>query len=509
MAVSSTPMFVLRHVSIAGATAISLDRLAAVYQPYLGKKVSQADLAKITEAMSEIYRSAGFHLSRAIIPPQDIQRGTVVVRVVEGSITSVRLKGKGAEQFGVEAMLGPVRTERPSRLATLERQLLLINNLPGVHIEDTALDELGSASGEFELTVSLKTWHVYSSFGIDNLGSSSVGPWQTYATAAMNSLFARGDSLALSSSTTPADPRELAFARLSYDTPIGMDGLRIGASGIYSQVQPGDYRRALGDVTTTEAAELRASIVPLQSQRQGLTLTTTLSYNNVSESDSFGSIYKDFIRTAALSADYRLKDDFGGTNYLTLSWRQGLDILGANPADDPFASRTGARPDFSALNAWFTRYQTLTDAWSVKIAGAGQMASGPLFLSQQFYLGGAAFGRGYGAAEISGDNGMAGSLELRFDQKLSIENLTGYQLYGFVDSGVAWNDGFRYTDGLALTSVGAGVRFFFPKDIQADLGLAFPLDYRAQNNPSRDVRFLFSLSSTFQLCPTRAATRCQ
>ena len=41
---------------------------------------------------------------------------------------------------------------------------------------------------------------------------------------------------------------------------------------------------------------------------------------------------------------------------------------------------------------------------------ASQTASGPLFTSQQFYLGGAAFGRGYGAAELSGDNGLAGSL---------------------------------------------------------------------------------------------------
>ena len=144
----------------------------------------------------------------------------------------------------------------------------------------------------------------------------------------------------------------------------------------------------------------------------------------------------------------------------------------------------------------------------MKIAGAAQVASGPLFLSQQFYLGGAAFGRGYGAAEISGDNGMAGSFELRFDQKTSFGYLSGYQLYGFVDSGVAWNDGYRYTDGLALTSAGAGVRLFFGPDLQADLGVAVPLGYRAPDNSARDVRVLFSLSNAFRLCPDRAATRC-
>jgi hemolysin activation/secretion protein len=100
------------------------------------------------------------------------------------------------------------------------------------------------------------------------------------------------------------------------------------------------------------------------------------------------------------------------------------------------------------LNFWFTRYQTLSDAWSVKLATAGQIASGPLLTSQQFYLGGLAFGRGYGSAEISGDNGVAGTVELRFDQKSSYQDLNGYQLYGFVDAGLAWNDGYRPSDGL-------------------------------------------------------------
>jgi hemolysin activation/secretion protein len=503
-----TPLFDLRGVSISGAFAIPRDRLATAYQPYLGKKVSQADLAAIAAAVSDIYRAAGFHLSRAIVPPQDIKGGIVRLQVIEGSITEVGLKGEGAEQFGVRPMLGPVLAEQPSRLATLERQLLLINARPGVRIEDTALEEIGTASGHFRLIVSLKTWHFYTSFGLDNLGSSAVGPWQSYATAAFNSYIIPGDTLALNLSTTPGDPRQLAFGRLSYDVPVGTDGLRVGASGVYSEVWPGDIRHATSDNTKTEAFELRASFAAIQSQRSSLTLTTATNFSNVSESDVFGPIYNDHIRNLSLTSDYRLQDNFGGTNYFTMTWRQGFDIMGASHKDDDFLSRDRASGKFSALNVWFTRHQTITDAWSVKIAGAAQTASGPLFLSQQFYLGGAAFGRGYGAAEISGDNGMAGSFELRFDQKASFKYLTGYQLYGFVDSGVAWNDGYRYTDGLALTSAGGGVRLFFGPDLQADLGVAVPLGYRAPDNTARDVRVLFSLSNAFKLCPERAATRC-
>jgi hemolysin activation/secretion protein len=188
--------------------------------------------------------------------------------------------------------------------------------------------------------------------------------------------------------------------------------------------------------------------------------------------------------------------------------RQGLDIFDASHRGDDFISRYGASPTFSALNFWFTRYQTLSDAWSLKLAAAGQAASGPLFASQQFYLGGLAFGRGYGSAEISGDNGLAGSAELRFDQKTNLPYLRGYQLYGFVDSGVAWNDGYRPSDGIALISAGAGVRFFMMDGLQADVGVAVPLSYRAPDNPTRDVRVLFSLSSALKLCPVRASTRC-
>ena len=264
---------------------------------------------------------------------------------------------------------------------------MLVNGRPGVRIEDTTLEEIGNASGHFRLIVLVKTWHVYTSFGVDNLGASAVGPWQSYATAAFNSYLTPGDTLAVNLSTTPGDPRELAFGRLSYDTPIGNDGLRVGASGIYSEVRPGDYRHAYDDSTTTEALELRASIAPLQSQRSSLTVTTALDVSNVSESDMFGPIYSDRIRTISLTSDSRLQDNFGGNNYLTVTFRQGLNILGASPGGDDFVSHVGASPTFSALNAWFTRYQTLTDAWSLKIAGAGQVASGPLYLSQQFYLG--------------------------------------------------------------------------------------------------------------------------
>ena len=504
----SKPLFVLRGVIIFGARSMSNDQIAASYQSYLGKQVSQSDLASIATKISDLYRGAGFQLSRAIVPPQDIPDGVVRIEVIEGSITEVTLKGDGAEQFGIRPLLDPVLAERPSRLATMERQLLLIDGRPGVRIVDTALEEIGDATGRFRLVVVLKAWHVYASFGLDNLGSSSVGPWQSYATAAFNSYVLPGDSLALNLSTTANDPRELVFGRLSYDVPVGTDGARIGASALYSEVRPGDERRLTNDTTRTEAFELRGSIVPLQSQRTSLMLTAAAGFSNASERDVFGPVYDDHIRTLSLSSDYRLQDNYGGNNFLTMTYRQGLDIFGASHFGDDLLSRTGASASFSVLDVWFTRYQTLSDAWSLKLSAASQTASGPLFTSQQFYLGGAAFGRGYGSGETSGDNGIAASFELRFDQRPNLQYLNGYQLYGFVDSGVAWNDGYGVNDGISLTSVGGGVRLFLWDDLRADIGVAFPLSYRAPDNERRSARLLFSVSNALKLCPDRRETRC-
>jgi hemolysin activation/secretion protein len=100
-----TPLFVLRKVSITGASAIGSEELAAAWQPYIGKKVSQADLAAIAVNVGNVYRAAGFHLSRASVPPQDIAGGTVRIEVTEGSITDLGVKGDGVERFGIRSLL--------------------------------------------------------------------------------------------------------------------------------------------------------------------------------------------------------------------------------------------------------------------------------------------------------------------------------------------------------------------------------------------------------------------
>jgi hemolysin activation/secretion protein len=504
----ATPLFELTAVSVVGARTLPAVMIAESYRSYIGRVVSQLDLATIAGKISDLYRHAGYHLSRAIVPPQDIKNGRIRIQVIEGSIAEIVLKGQGAEQFGVRSLLDVVVAEHPSRLETLERQLLLVNDRPGVRIADTALEEIGTATGGFRLIVYLATWRIYTAAGLDNLGSSAVGPLQAFLPSAYNSYFIKGDTLGLNLSTIPNTPRELAFGRLSYEVPIGANGLRLGAAALYSDVAPGDARRILDTHTRTETFELRGTIAPLQTQRSSLWLTATAGYSDVAESDALGTNYSDHIRTVSLTADYRLHDDLAGWNYLTVIYRQGIDVLGASHAGDALLSNDGASSRFSLLNFAFTRYQNHSDIWSIKMSAAGQVASAPLLTSQQFYLGGAAFGRAFDSGLISGDNGIAGSVELRFDQKLNHELFKSYQLYAFFDSGVVWNFGDGTDDIQSLLSVGAGVRLYLGGEMQAGVAIAAPVSYRSPINEGRGSRILFSLSNSLKLCPDRAQMRC-
>jgi hemolysin activation/secretion protein len=499
----TTPLFKLKAVDVAGASVISGAAIAETYRPYIGRTVSQADLAEIAGKVGDLYRAAGYHLSRAIVPPQELENGRVRLQVIEGAIVDITLKGNGAEQFGIGSLLQPITDEHPARLKTLERQLLLVNERPGVRITDTALEEIGAASGRFRLVVSVETWRIYTAQALDNLGTPAVGTLQAYSASAFNSYLVNGDSLGVNLSTVPDTPSELGFARLSYDAPIGHDGVRLGATALYSEIWPGDYRRQLGTRSQIETYELKASFVPIETRRSSFWLTAAAGFSDVMERDSFGLTYRDHIRTVSLTADYKLQDNLDGWNYLTLVWRQGLDVLGASRKDDDLLSRLGASGDFSVIDLSFTRYQRLSDIWSLKISASGQWASAPLLTSQQFYLGDAAYGPGY----YSGDNGFAGLMELRFDQTLPGKLLKGYQLYGFVDGGAVWNSD-SPGDVLSLASAGAGVRFFLADQFQAGLAVAVPFHPGTTLNGVRDTRVLFSLSKAFKFCPDRPQLSC-
>jgi hypothetical protein len=219
------------------------------------------------------------------------------------------------------------------------------------------------------------------------------------------------------------------------------------------------------------------------SQWSALTLTMAATASNVSERDLFGTWYNDHIRTASLSADYRIQDRFGGTSFATLPHRQGLDIFGASHFDDDLLSRDGASSNFSVLNLWFTRYQTLNDALSIKISVASQTPRRGRCSRRSNSISAGRLSAGVMARPRSVATMVLPVRSSCASTRSSI-SATGAAISS-TPSATPTLSGmtvYRLSDGLSLTSAGAGAPFFLWDDLQADFGVAVPLSYRAPDN---------------------------
>ncbi len=493
-----TPLFRLKHVELEGATALSAAELASSYEPYLDREISAQDLAAIAAAITARYRAAGFHLSRALIRPQAMGSGALRVTIVEGVVEQVSISGP-AGTFGLERLLTPLTKERPARLATLERQLLLVNETPGIKVVDTTLDETSPGSGRFRLGVKTESWRVYGSAAIDNMGSRSVGPWQASGSVALNSMLMPGDSLTASGSFVPGSPHEMRYGRIAYDLPLGSDSWRIGIAASHSESWPGDLRRYLRTRSQADTVEAKIAYAPILSQVQSLWLTGSLGVLRASERDFIGPLFADRIGIASVTSDYKLHLRPSSWTYVSVTARKGLGLIDDQPDSTDWLSRQDASPHFGLINGSLTHYENVSENWSIKLAAGAQLASGPLLASQQYALGGLSFGRGFDAGWISGDDAVAGSTELRYDQSLSLKFLKGYQLFAFVEGGAAKIKLPDHDLDQSFASVGAGVRLFLTDDLPLSLGIAKPVMVNSPLEPNKEARFLFSLSNIFRL----------
>ena len=137
-------------------------------------------------------------------------------------------------------------------------------------------------------------------------------------------------------------------------------------------------------------------------------------------------------------------------------------------------SRAQATPDFTKAELGLTRLQAITADWSLLASAAGQIASGPLYSVEEFGYGGQAFGRAFDSSEITGDHGLNGSLEVRYNGLKFSPSVT-LQPYGFYDIGEVWNDDIGQVEHASGSSAGFGLRTSTDFGLTSNVGLAFPL----------------------------------
>ena len=501
--------FKLVKVELKGNTVYSTETLAKLYKDKINAVITVAELQEIVQSITNYYRNDGYVLSRAILPPQHVANGTVIIQVVEGYIDHVTVIGAphGAKPL-IQRMGDKIAAQRPLQIKVMEHYLLIANSVPGVQVKavlEPSKTNIG-ASG-LNLVTQTKTFSAYASY--DNYGTRYIGPNEATIGGEMESIFLPGDSTSVTFSRTTR-PQELKFAQGSYNMAVGTKGARLTFSMNQARTLPGFILTPLkinGDAFTLYSM-LQYPLIRTRSQN--LTLDTTFNYidSKVTTLQQAFPLYDDHLRTFRIGVNYDISDSWYGSNSFGAHVETGLDILGATPisrSETGFTSRFGGSGHFTKFELLGSRLQQFGNTrYSAFFIVKSQWSCEPLLATEQFGFGGAqqALGRGYDAAEIIGDRGLAGSAELRMNVMPNRLLLQAAQLYVFYDAGVIWNAR-NVVDQLkkqSATSAGVGSRLFFTPHISGNLlwaqPLTRPVDALSIIDDGRQPRVFFSLTAS-------------
>jgi len=169
---------VIRAVEIEGATVFTPEQLKPLYQGLIGQTVSLLAVYDLAQRITAKYGAAGYVLSRAIVPPQDLApRGaTVRIQVIEGYVDKVvwpPAVSHYRDYFSYYA--AKIIADRPSNVRTIERYLLLAGDLPGLKFS-TSLKASETNPNAATLFVEVVEKHVDALARVDNRGTPQRGP---------------------------------------------------------------------------------------------------------------------------------------------------------------------------------------------------------------------------------------------------------------------------------------------------------------------------------------------
>ncbi len=491
--------FVLVGVEIAGSTVYQPVALSFAYESLLSREISLSDVEKILDRITQKYRGDGYILSRAIAPPQSIEVGILRIQVIEGFVE--RVEYTGAKPGGERLLRGfadRIKAARPLSLAALERYLLLMADAPGLRVTP-ALKALDEARGAYLLQIALRHDPVDGFVNLNNRGTTPVGPLQALAGVNLNSALGMLERTRLVAFTVPNAPEELRYGQIYHEQIVNSEGTRAWFAASRSMVDTG----IVGDTEQSKQNSFGTRVTLGVShpfiRSRATNLTARLRFDALDSDKNSANPSNDFderLRVVRLGGRLGFKDGIGGSNSINVEISKGLEVLHATDRNATLTSRTNGRADFVKLKLDVVRRQKLVKNLSLQFTASAQKSPHTLLSSEEFSVGGRRFGRAYDPSEISGNEGAAGALELRFDSPYKPAPMRRIQIYGYYDFGAVWGAGFTRN---SMASAGGGLRLGLPFDINANIEFAWPLTRAITPGESdqRSPRVFFNILARF------------
>lgn len=397
----------VKTVRVEGATLLSAKEIDGVIADYQGQDLSFRQMQKIADELTAVYRQKGYVTSRAYIPPQTIEKGILLIRVVEGKVGDVSIQGnKHFKTRTLERNIN-LETEGYFDYSALQRSLVYVNKHPDRIAK--AILVPGKEPGTTDVVIEVEDrFPLHVGFEYDNWGSRFIDRSRYATVLEHNNVTGNDDKLYLKGQA--AENQQLALGLARYIFPVN-SSLEVGGYALYSKVRSGDEFAALDTQGTAKLFGLFGTQKLIQESDLEVRANFGFDIKRIRDKSLDTQTSRDELRVVKGGLDIDFNDLWGRT-ILTTELNQGLTSLGAMAEKDPNASRTGAGSKFT--KGVFNLFRLQPMPWETLLLwkNTAQFTNHRLVAAEQFQIGGATSVRGYPPAEFSGDRGVYSSLEL-------------------------------------------------------------------------------------------------
>jgi len=501
---ATKPIFITEY-RVEGAKQIGrVDVESAVY-PYMGPERTTDDIEGARAALEKAYRDKGYQTVTVEIPQQLGQRGIIILKVVENKVG--RLRVKGSRYFDIEA----IKRQAPSlaegsvpNFNDVTRDLVRLNTLPDRRI--TPALRPGVEPGTVDIDLNVKdTFPLHGNVELNNRAAPDTTALRLNGSVSYNNLWQLGHSVGVSFQVSPQDRSEVKVLSGYYIARFPqVDWLSL----MFNATKQNSNVSTIGQTAVAGNGQILG----------GRALITLPAKKNFYHSMSFGLDYKDLRQlvqvgagtTAATVLDtpteyYPWNLGYNATwankNALTeLNTNLVFGARGTEPDRSQFEnSRFRADSNFFYLRGDLAHTQTFKGGAEIYAKVQGQLADQPLINSEQVTGGGLGTVRGYLEAEVVGDSGVFGSVELRSPSLLGWAPKVGeWRVYGFLEGGtLTLHDPLPEQDGtFRIASVGVGSRLQLVDHLGGSIDLGVPLISQSRSQ-AHDPHVIFRVWADF------------
>jgi len=491
--------FVLRHITITGAHALSGDQLKLAYQALIGRDVTLADIYAAARAITDLYARHDYAISFAMVPAQEIDKakGEVRIDVIEGYVG--RLSYSGKSPYVARLYGDHILASRPLLSSDLDHSLLLMNDLPGLTAHGVFQRLDNAPAGDTELAIAATQDPLTGQLSFDNRGSRAFGPWRASLNVGLNSLLGLGEQVAFTG-VRALNANELSYGAVKTSLPLGGGGWVFSTNTTYTSAHPGTpLLTSAGLNSSGWTSQASVSDPVLRSRFDSLWLWGGVSADWL-HSDFFTTPNsQDHIFSLQGGLIWNSRDAFGQTA-LDATVSQGLPVFGAAGSVSPLRSRINGSGVYTSLKADATRLQALPANFGLYLAAKGQFASRGLLAPDQCGYGGGSIGHGFDDNEIVGDHCVEGLAELRFTPQIEGKILSQIQPFISFDAGAVWNEGpaepgtYSHATG---DSAGAGLRAELFHEVQLSVEYDKPIGRDVALEGNRNGRLFFFVGAAW------------